>query len=182
MPNQYTINPQRLTLALATILSGLSAGFFYTYSASVTRGLALVTDEIYVESFQAINSTVQNVAFAVIFFGSIPAIVVALAASWRGAGTLVRSALALALGLYLIGVLITVTGNVPLNTELAEATPLTADLASTARAGYEDGWNRLNLYRTVFFVASFASVALTAILAGESTRRSGVGNSPAHTG
>ena len=74
-----------MTLLLATILVGLSAGFFFTYEASVTLGLAEVSDVAYVETFQAINETVRNPAFGIVFFGSIPAMALAIAMSWTTA-------------------------------------------------------------------------------------------------
>src|SRR4028118_7780 len=59
-----------LTLTLATITTGLIAGFFYAYACSVTLGLALLPDEQYVEAMQAINATVRNGVFAFGFFGA----------------------------------------------------------------------------------------------------------------
>src|SRR3712207_8646196 len=59
-----------LTLTLATLTTGLIAGFFYAYASSVTLGLALLPDEQYVEAMQAINATVRNGVFAFSFFGA----------------------------------------------------------------------------------------------------------------
>ena len=108
-----TVSLERLALMIATILVGLSAGFFFTYEASVTVGLAEVSDVAYVETFQAINDTVQNPAFGIVFFGSIPAIAVAVAANWRTTPSLARVLLVAALPLYLTGLLITGTGKRP---------------------------------------------------------------------
>src|SRR4028119_311013 len=46
-----------LTLTLATITTGLIAGFFYAYACSVTLGLALLPDEQDVEAMQGSNAT-----------------------------------------------------------------------------------------------------------------------------
>ena len=150
------------TVALlgATLVSGLAAGFFYTYEASVVRGLAEVSDPTYVETFQAINETVRNPVFGLVFFGTLPMLIVAAAANW-GSSTAVRRGLLLAAPLlFLVAVAITATGNVSLNDDLA-----VVDIASTpgavadARAAFEDDWNRLNLLRALASFGSFLAVA-----------------------
>lgn len=153
------LDPARLVLLLATVLLGLSAGFFYTYEASVTVGLAEVSDVSYVETFQAINETIRNPAFGLMFFGAIPAMALAVALNWGSVNRAARLLLIAGLALYLIGLAITATGNVPLNEELAELTNVTTSGAGEARAAFEDSWNRLNLTRAVAFVGSFVSVA-----------------------
>jgi len=49
----------------------------------VTVGLGEVDDRTYVATFQAINDTIQNPAFGLVFFGAVPALVAALALNWR---------------------------------------------------------------------------------------------------
>lgn len=154
-----TLYVARITHLLATVLVGLSAGFFFTYEASVTLGLAEVSDLAYVETFQAINETVQNPAFGIVFFGSIPAIGLAIAANWKSAGQVPRILLAAALPLYLAGLIVTGTGNVPLNNDLADYGNLTPETSSQARADFEDDWNQLNLLRTLLIGASFTALA-----------------------
>lgn len=154
----------RIALVTALVLTGLSAGFFYSYEASVTLGLAEVDAPTYVAAFQAINDSVRNPAFGVMFFGAIPAIAVALALHWRQ--PLNRRLIGAALTLYLALIVVTGTGNVPLNEQLAEYSSIDVSIdaatAATARAGYEDDWNRLNLIRTAAVVASFFLLALAA--------------------
>lgn len=148
----------RWALLVAATLAGLSAGFFFTYEASVTLALADVSDTTYVETFQAINETVRNPAFGLVFFGSIPAIALAIAVNWRTAGRLPRVAMASALVLYLVGLMITGTGNVPLNETLAAVDVTSPAVAGSARADFEDDWNRLNLLRAVAIGASFIAL------------------------
>lgn len=157
------MTPARLALLTATTLVGLSAGFFFTYEASVTLGLAEVGDVAYVETFQAINDTIRNPAFGIVFFGAIPAIAVAIAANWVTASRARRSLLALTLPLYVSGLLITVVGNVPLNNDLGEVGAPTPSVAAEARAAFEDDWNRLNLLRTLAIGASFVSMTAAAV-------------------
>lgn len=158
------MNLPRLTLLVATLLVGLSAGFFFTYESSVTLGLGEVSDVAYVEAFQAINRTVRNPAFGVVFFGSIPAIALAVVVNWRSARVRTRVLLGAALPLYLAGLMITGVGNVALNDELAGYDSLTPAIAAEARGGFEDDWNRLNLLRAVAIGASFSMLAGASIL------------------
>ena len=150
---------QRLTIAIALVLVGLSAGFFFTYEASVTLGLAEVDDVTYVKTFQAINATIRNFWFGLVFFGSLPALVLAFAVN-TNAGTKVL--LAGAFGLYVLCAGITMAGNVPLNEDLAEVTEVTPDSAADARADFEADWNQLNLLRTFAVVASFGILVFAA--------------------
>lgn len=167
------LDPPRLVLLLATVLAGLSAGFFYTYEASVTLGLAEVSDVGYIETFQAINETIRNPAFGLMFFGAIPVLALAAVLNWGSANRPARLLLIGGLALYLIGLAITATGNVPLNEELAELTNVTTAGAGEARAAFEDSWNRLNLIRTVAFVGSFVSVASVSFISPKLSERSG---------
>lgn len=152
------------------MLTGLSAGFFYAYESSVTRGLSEVDDDAYVHTFQAINETIQNPLFGLVFFGALPALLVANALHQQRTWSPKRLLLALAPLLYVVGMAITVTGNVPLNDELAVADPSTAATAFEAREAFEDDWNRLNGYRTIAFVGSFAAVAAALPLAERTAR------------
>lgn len=158
------MTPQRITLVVATVLVGVSAGFFFTYEASVTLGLAEVGDLAYVETFQAINRTVRNPAFGLVFFGSVPAVMIAIAANWKTIRRIPRVLLTAALPLYLIGLVITGTGNVPLNNDLAEYEVLTPEIAAEARDDFEDDWNRLDLLRAIAIGASFTALAGASVL------------------
>lgn len=156
----------RVALLVALVLCGLSAGFFYTYESSVTPGLAGVDDTTYVLTFQSINEAVRNPGFGIVFFGSVPAIAMAVAVSWRATQGVPRALMAAALPLYVAGMAVTVTGNVGLNDDLAEVTPVTPAAAAEARDDFEDDWNRLNLLRALAFGASFAALAAASLSLG----------------
>lgn len=159
---KFSFDTPRLCLLLAAILSGLFAGFFVTYDVSVTRGLAEVDDATYVQSFQWINRTVQTPEFAVIFFGTIPALVAALLLNWRaGRPTLVLLAAAILFAVVTIG--ITAGANVPLNRELDVVDGLSPQIAAEARADFEDPWNLFNSIRTL--TALVAACCATGALA-----------------
>ncbi len=163
-PGGQAMSLSRLALLTATVLVGLAAGFFFTYEASVTLGLAEVSDVTYVETFQAINDTIRNPAFGLVFFGSVPAIALAAAANWMSSRPVIRGLLAAALLLYVAGMMITATGSIPLNNELGELTTITPQSAAVARAAFEDDWNQLNLARSIAVAASFASLAAASII------------------
>jgi len=158
---------RRLAVVIATLLVGLSAGFFFTYEASVTLALDEVSDIAYVEAVQAINETVRNPAFGLVFFGSIPAIAIALALNWSSISSRPRALLVAALLLYLAGLMITGVGNVPLNEDLADYVELTPAIAAEARSDFEDDWNRLNLLRALAIGMSFAALAGASMLMSE---------------
>ncbi len=150
---------QRGSVIASTVSMGLAAGFFFTYQISVTRGLAVVDDRAYVETFQAINATIRNAWFGTVFFGSIPLLCATLALQWSN-GRLRRVLVGTALALYLATFAITAIGNVPLNDELGSVTDRTPQVLALARADFEDSWNTLNLVRTLTCVGALVAIAV----------------------
>ena len=149
----------QLALLLAIVLVGLSAGFFFTYEASVTLGLGEVGDVAYVETFQSINGTIRNPAFGVVFFGSLPAMITAVALNWTRVAPVTRALMVAGVVLYVATLAITATGNVPLNDDLGQINEISEATAAQARAAFEDDWNRLNLLRSLTAGGSFAALA-----------------------
>ncbi|MFK8023111.1 MAG: DUF1772 domain-containing protein [Ilumatobacter sp.] len=149
------------SLAVALTLTGLFAGFFVTYSVSVVLGLARVDDITYVTTFQAINDTIRNAAFATFFFGCVPSIAWALAAH-RTSGRRTIASLSCGLAACAGVILTTFLGNVPLNEELGAVIDLDASTAAAARSDFENLWNQLNLARAVLATIGLAAVAVAA--------------------
>lgn len=149
-----------VALGVATTLTGLFAGFFLTYSASVVLGLAQVDDVTYVRTFQAINATIRNATFAVFFFGCVPSIIWALVANRTG-GRATTRLLVTALVACASVMAITFAGSVPLNNELATYADVDAATAAIARDEFESTWNTLNLLRSVLAVCGL--IALSAV-------------------
>ncbi len=133
-----------ISVIAARVLSGLFAGFFLTYAMSVIAGLRRVDDVTYVATFQAINETVRSPAFAVVFFGALP-VTIGAAFLHRGVD---RRMLGAGAAFLFATMAITFVFNVPLNNELATYVDVDAASAATARADFEDSWNRWNLART----------------------------------
>ena len=149
-----------LTLALATLATGLVAGVFYAYAVSVNLGLAAQPDASYVATMQAINARIQNPLFFASFFGAVLFLLATLAAHIPQPRSGRFRLVALACALYIVGgFLLTVFANVPMNEELARiAANASPDELAGARAAYEGPWNFWNGVRTVF--SSMAFLAL----------------------
>lgn len=71
-----------LTLALATLNTGLIAGVYYAFAVSVNFGLAAQPDTSYVATMNAINVKIENPLFFASFFGALLFPLAALAAHY----------------------------------------------------------------------------------------------------
>jgi uncharacterized membrane protein len=146
-------------LAASTVVVGLLAGFF-AYACSVMVGLDRVDDRTFIVTMQWINATVRNAAFAPAFFGSLvlttAAAVVAVVFARSNRGWIVAAAV-----LYAAAFLVTLTLNVPLNSQLAAAGPADqiSDFAAV-RAAYEGPWVRSNLLRTGLTLGSLTALSI----------------------
>ena len=141
-----------ILLTSATLLAGLMAGLFYAWLISVTPGLAQVSTQSYLESFQSMNRAILNPAFFIAFMGQ--AILLPLATYWyfkSGNGNQFSYILGATL-LYWVGcMLVTMFGNVPLNNtlEVLQIDQMTGEQMEVFRSGFEKKWNQFNLIRTI---------------------------------
>jgi uncharacterized membrane protein len=94
---------RNLTLALATLTTGLIAGVFYAYAVSVNLGLAAQPDASYVSTMQAINERIENPLFFLSFFGAALFLLAALATHYRRPRSEHFRLVALASALYIGG-------------------------------------------------------------------------------
>ena len=147
-----------LSLSGDVVLTGLMAGIYLAFSIAVMPGIARHDDETYVGAMRGMNAAILNPVFFLVFVGPL-VLGVAAVLTRIGEGTgLVRCALAL--GMYVVTLVLTATVNVPLNNRLDGTEP-----ASAARALFEARWVTWNGVRAVASVASFA--VLVWALAGE---------------
>jgi len=155
-----------LTLAGATITTGLIAGVFYAYAVSVNLGLAAQPDASYVATMQAINERIQNPLFFLSLFGAVLFLLAALAVHYRRPRSSRFRLVALACALYIGGgFLLTVFVNVPLNEHLAGvAADASAGELARARADYEGPWDFWNGVRTVFSILAFLALVGACLL------------------
>lgn len=152
--------------ALSTITVGLMSGIYLAFTTAVMPGLRDADDRSFIASMQAINTRIQNPWFLTVFMGSLLlpiALAVMLIAG--GGGTARRWGIASAV-LATIPFAITVGGNVPLNDALAAA-GRASGIANPAavRHAFEGPWTRLNLWRTVTSVLTFAALIRTLLVA-----------------
>lgn len=155
-----------LLLITATIM-GLTAGIFYCWSVSVTRGLAPLPDREYITAFQSLNREIQNPLFFLCFFGS--AVLLPVSAWQQYDPSLPpRFWLLLAASIaYILGVIVlTIAGNVPLNEALDTFNTQTATVEeiSARRTTFEGPWNRLNNIRTVVCIVCLLLTILACLV------------------
>ena len=153
-----------LILTIASVLTALSAGFFFTWSVSIVSGLGRLSDVGYISAMQAINRAVQNPLFFLVFFG--PTILLPFASFLNYAQTTRFRLLIVASVIYLGGVIgVTVLGNVPMNNKLDAFDPdsATNQTMATERTNYEGRWNTLNHIRTVSSTLSIVLVIIACL-------------------
>jgi len=152
-----------ITLFTATAFTGLMAGFFFSYSVSVTLGLGKLEDREFLAAMQHINKEIQNPMFFTCFFGALLMLFIACFACYNQKSFLFLIIAAL---LYFFGVfLVTIFANVPLNNnlEVFDIPSSTAITAKQMRNSFEKRWNFWNSMRTVSSLLSLLIVILICI-------------------
>jgi uncharacterized membrane protein len=139
-------------LITATLLSGLSAGLFTTFSYAVMPGLRRTSDATFVESMRAINVAILNPVFGLIFGGAFVVAVAGLVAAWSDSA---RPWILAGVVLYVVGAfVVTFAINVPMNDTLEAAKGSPAAL----RSAFEHKWVIWNGVRAVLTTAGFGSL------------------------
>ena len=156
-----------MSLFLAILITGLSAGFFYAWEVSVIPGTKQISDRSYLETMQSINRAILNPAFFIIFFGSLLFLLVSGYMQYKAAINLSFWFMVGATLTYLIGTFgVTVFGNIPLN-DLLDAlnlNDLNSEALNNTRTSYEGKWNQWHSIRTVFSVLAFVLCLLAAFI------------------
>ncbi len=144
----------------AVLGSGLVAGIFFAFSTFVMRALGQLPESQGIAAMQAINVTVLNPWFFLVFFGT-GAVCLAVAFLALGSSAGPHSVYRLAAcALYLVGcLLVTVAFNVPLNNRLASAKPDSSD-AEALWAHYLSRWTLWNHVRTAASLAAAGFFAM----------------------
>ena len=153
-----------ISLAAATILTGLSAGLLYGWRVSVIPGTRRTSSHAYVETMQAINRAILNPAF---FLGAPVAIAAATVVSFVDDANARAGLLAFAFVLYLTTTVVTTAvGNIPLNDQLEafDASGATSAEVDATRVAYERPWNRWHDVRTVSSASAFVLCVLAAFV------------------
>jgi uncharacterized membrane protein len=145
---------QRVILIAATVLTGLFAGLFATFSYAVMPGLRRTDDATFVRAMQQVNVAILNPVFGVVFAGSVVVSLAAVVVTFRDSAA--RPWAIGALVLVLATLVVTAAVNVPLNDKLADGTGNPAAL----RAAFENSWVAWNIVRSVLSLAGFVSSAI----------------------
>ncbi|GAA6175593.1 DUF1772 domain-containing protein [Sulfitobacter pacificus] len=136
---------------ISLLLTAALFGFFYAWICSTMWGLDAADPRVAIAAMQAMNASVRNVVFAPAFFGTpvvllITTIVLAANAQrrampWFAAATILSA---------LLGVVLTMAVNVPMNEELAQViVPDNIDAARAIWLAYSPGWQFWNQMRTI---------------------------------
>ncbi len=153
--HQATYSPiENLTLALAIIVFGLMAGFFWTYSFNINIAMMKVDGATYATMQSLFNQNVRHIWFFALFFGGGGVSGVALLANLKHRKTGSFKLLALAAVVYVAGIILfTREVNLPLNaiTEAWNPAALPSNWSSI-----RDQWNQANAFRVVCALAAFA--------------------------
>ena len=163
-----------LTLASATLTTGLVAGLYYAFAVSVNLGLAAQPDVSYVTTMQAINERIENPLFLASFFGALLLLLATFAVHFPRPRSGRFWLVALACLLYVGGsFLLTVFVSVPMNNQLAAVDlDSPARVLADARDAYEGPWGFWNGVRAVFSVLAFLAL-IGACLLREDRRQPG---------
>lgn len=159
----------RLTTLMGAVLTmGMVAGTFVLYAHTIMPGLRKTGDRTFVAAFQQIDRAIINPWFMVTAFGG--TLVLAAAAALANRGTPAFGWIAVALGLYLIAVIVTVAVNVPLNDAIkAAGDPARIDVAQVRAQFGEARWAAWNLLRVATSVPAFGLLSWALVLAGRAT-------------
>lgn len=154
-----------LTLFAATLLIGLTAGLCFTWGNAVTPGIGQLDNLTYLQAFQKMNRSIENPLFFAVFFGSFLVGIAAIFAN-KGVSPEHFRLVSIAIGIYFIGVvLVTITGNVPLN-QVLDKTDLvqsSAEQLQALRDRFEQPWNRFHLIRVIASILSFSLLVIAGI-------------------
>ena len=146
-------------LGLTLLASALVSGFFYAYHWSVMPGLAAAEPAAAIAAMQGINRVVRNAVFAFSFFGTLGFGIVTTVMLIVDGRRLSATCAAAGVLLYGLGAFaVTLIYNVPLNEQLAAATP-TAQTAAGVWRDFVVPWMRWNLVRTVASILAFLAFA-----------------------
>lgn len=165
---------KQLTFAVILLSLTLSAaifGFFYAWVCSTMWGLDAADPRVAIGAMQAMNASVRNAVFAPIFFGTPFALAAAAALLLTGRQRRSAAAFAAAAIVYFcLGLVLTMSVNVPMNEALAKV--VIPDDVENARAiwqGYSGPWQVWNQIRTAASGVAFL-LAVSGLLMMERRR------------
>jgi uncharacterized membrane protein len=146
----------------AALGSGMIGGLLFAFSNFVMRAIAQQTPESGIRSMQAINITIINPLFFLVFLGTaLASLILAITALPRlsSPGTIF---LLIGCAFYIFGTFgVTMAFNVPLNNRLAVLDPSTTPAAEFWRE-YITSWTQWNHVRTIAAILASLLLILSA--------------------
>lgn len=143
-------------LIITGTLVALGAGVFFGFAIGIVGALGRQKDTDYIRFMQSINKSIENPIFGLTLIG--PAILLPILTYMARSAEGDRFELLLTASvLYIVGtILLSLVGNVPLNTKLARFNVSRASAKEVAdtRASIEKPWAFFNTLRTVAAIAT----------------------------
>ena len=142
-----------ITLALATLLCALVAGFLVAFTVVVMPGIQTLNDHDFLQAFKVMDRVIQNnqPIFILLWLGSVLAVLAAIGVGFTQLEGLDRWLVIGAALIYIVGVQVpTATVNVPLNNQLQQidlGAQAEAEL-QVSRKQFEGRWIWWNTFRT----------------------------------
>ena len=162
---------QVATLLPATLMMGLVAGVFGDWAHTIMPGLRTTDDRTFVGAFQALDRAILGPLFMLALMGALVFTGVAAVLYLRDDNRVPLRWVALAFGLYLAALVITMAIHEPLNDVIMSAgdPDRIADLAAVRDTFQETRWVAWNLVRTIATTAAFGCLAWALVLRGRAT-------------
>ena len=159
-----------MTLLGATATTGLGAGVFALYAHTIMPGLRTTDDRTFVGAFQAIDRAIINPWFMISAF--VGPVVLTAAATVAHRGHPAFGWVAVALGLFVVAVAVTVAVNVPLNDAIKAAGDPNqiGNLGLVRQRFHETRWASWNVLRVALTMASFGCLLWALVLHGRATK------------
>ena len=159
---------QAAPLLPATLTMGLTAGVFADWTHTIMPGLVTTDDRTFIAAYQALDRAILGPLFQLVFVGALVLTGVAAVLHRRDD----RSRLpwvAVAFGLYLAALVITMAVHEPLNDVLRDAgdPDRITDLAAVRDAFQETRWVAWHIVRTIATTAAFGCLAWALVHRGD---------------
>ncbi|MCC0100523.1 DUF1772 domain-containing protein [Streptomyces flavotricini] len=158
-------------LMVSTVLVGLMAGLFFAFDVSVMPGPARGGGRTYVTAMQNMNAVIDGnglfgTVFVVALFAAVASAAVELRRGRRGVAVWVGAAAVL----YLAVLVVTLTVNIPLNNELADAGDAARLTDFPIVDRFRGTWAATNIVRTACSTAALIALVRALVLYGRATR------------
>jgi uncharacterized membrane protein len=162
---------QAVTLLPATVSMGLTAGVFGDWAHTIMPGLGTTDDHTFVDASQALDRAIYNPLFMLALMGALAFTGVTAILYLRADNRSPLPWVAVAFGLYLGAVVITMAVHLPLNDVLTAAghPDRTANPAAVRDAFDETRWAAWHTVRTIATTAAFGCLAWALVLHGRAT-------------